>query len=313
MIAGVLALMLGEPAWAQKAGRLVRYDNVRSEGLAPRNLTVWLPPGYDGSDRRYPVLYMHDGQNLFDPATSGPKGEWGVDEVLAGWSPRARRGPPSWSASGTRRRGRASTCPPRSPSGCAEPYRKALLEMHQGAPLSDAYLRFLVEELKPWVDRSFRTLPGREDTFVSGSSMGGLISLYAAVEYPEVFGGAAAVSIHWPLFGSWPVTPRPEAEAAAVKAAFADWLGGSLPPPGRVRLYFDHGTETIDALYAPYQQAMDEVARSRGYVKTCDWVSLEFAGAEHDEPAWRARLDRPLGFLLGAPGTDCTTRGSTPK
>jgi enterochelin esterase-like enzyme len=193
-------------------------------------------------------------------------------------------------------------------------YREALEKRYEGSPLSDEYVRFLVSELKPWVDRSFRTLPDRQNTFIAGSSMGGLVSLYAVTEYPEVFGGAAAISTHWPLFLTWPVEPRPEPEAAAVRAAIVGWLGEALPPPGRVRLYFDHGSESLDALYQPYQLAVDEVVRARGYKAGCDWTSVRFPGTAHDESVWRARADQPLAFLLGPrpQAPDCTTRGSRP-
>ena len=146
----------------------------------------------------------------------------------------------------------------------------------------DAYLRYLIGQLKPAIDRDFRTLPGRDDTFVMGSSMGGLISLYAIARYPHVFGGAAALSTHWP----------------AADGAMVDWFAAHLPDPRDHRLYLDHGTATLDAGYRPYEERMDAALRRGGYVEGRNWMSRVYPGAEHSETAWKARADVPLTFLL---------------
>jgi predicted alpha/beta superfamily hydrolase len=151
-----------------------------------------------------------------------------------------------------------------------------------GEPLSDRYLEFLVGELKPFVDEHYRTLPGRQHTFVMGSSMGGLISLYALCEYPGVFGGAGCLSTHWPAAGG----------------ATIDYLQRALPAPGAHRLYFDYGTETLDAEYEPYQQRADAILRAAGYCPGVDWLTRRVEGAEHSERSWRERVHIPLLFLL---------------
>ena len=148
---------------------------------------------------------------------------------------------------------------------------------------SDAYLAYLTRQLKPAIDARYRTLPGRDDTFVMGSSMGGLISAYAIAEYPEVFGGAACVSTHWPA-----------GDGAAI-----DWLAANLPDPATHQIYFDYGTATLDALYPPLQARMDAAMRTAGWVEGENWVTRRFEGAEHNEAAWAARADIPLTFLLG--------------
>ena len=116
-----------------------------------------------------------------------------------------------------------------------------------------------------------------------GSSMGGLISLYALTEYPAVFGGAACLSTHWPAGGG----------------VMIDYLRSALPDPAGHRIYFDHGTATLDSLYPPFQRRADAVMRAAGYVEGRDWVTRVFAGAEHSERAWRVRVEQPLIFLLG--------------
>ena len=147
-------------------------------------------------------------------------------------------------------------------------------------PLSDRYLKFLLTEVKPFLDDHYRTLADRENTFMMGSSMGGLISLYAVCEYPHVVAGAGCLSTHWP----------------AREGIVVDYLEKGLPKAGSHKLYFDYGTQTVDALYEPYQQEVDQVIRAKGYTQGEDWLTLRFEGAEHSERAWRERVHIPLGF-----------------
>jgi enterochelin esterase-like enzyme len=174
----------------------------------------------------------------------------------------------------------------------AQPFRgEFLAKWMERIPRSDAYLRFLVEELKPAIDQRFATLPDREHTFVMGSSMGGLISIYAMNEYPQVFGGAAGLSTHW--VGIF------EPNSALPLAAF-NYLSEHLADPRAHRLYMDMGTTELDALYAPYQHFVDELVRDRGYT-AANSVSRVFVGEGHNEGAWAKRLEIPLLFLLGRP------------
>ena len=266
-------------------GRTESWQAFPSAHVAARNVDVWLPPSY-GQDpqRRYPVLYMHDGQNLFDPALSYTGTDWDVDgamtRLIEAGAIREAIVVGVWN----------------TPLRFAEYMPKAPIPGEivgsgiEGRPIgrrdevrSDDYLRFLVEELKPFVDGRYRTLPGRADTLVMGSSMGGLISLYAAARHPQVFGGVGAVSTHWP----------------ACDGCMIDWLRTALPAPGAHRFYYDYGTATLDALYPPFQTRMDAAMRERGYREGEDWITRRFDGAEHNEAAWKARLDVPLRFLLG--------------
>jgi len=140
-----------------------------------------------------------------------------------------------------------------------------------------------VEELKPFIDANFRTLPGQGHTFIMGSSMGGLLALYALEQYPELFAGAGCMSTHWPVGGD----------------LLVDYLGEHLPDPTTHKLYFDYGTKTMDAEYEPYQQRMDTFLQAAGYQAEKNWITRKFGGAEHSEVAWRARVHIPLLFLLG--------------
>lgn len=268
----------------QVTGTVHTCAEFASAHVAARRVDVWLPPSYAADPtRRFPVLYMHDGQNLFDPALSYTGIDWDVDGAItrlaAAGEIREAIVVGVWN---TPRRlyeymptaPIADLLPPAGADGMPPP--------GVDLPVSDAYLRFLAEELKPFVDAGYRTLPGPADTLVMGSSMGGLISLYALAEYPGVFGAAGGVSTHWP----------------AGEGRVVDWLADHLPAPGSHRLYFDHGDLGLDAEYAPHQARMDAHLRRAGWTEGDDWMSRAFEDAEHNEAAWQARLEVPLRFLL---------------
>lgn len=267
-------------------GRVDSYQDVPSLHVPARNVDIWLPPSYGKvPGRRYPVLYMHDGQNLFDPALSYTGIDWDVDgamtRLIAQGKAREAIVVGVWNTPL-----RFQEYMPREPIGKQWPAGAGdVPPIPVEAIASDDYLRFLVEELKPFIDATYATAPGRDDTFVMGSSMGGLISLYAAARYPQVFGGVGAVSTHWPIGDGLVI----------------DWLGQHLPAPATHRLYYDFGTATLDASYAPFQARMDKLMVKGGYVEGRNWMTRRFEGAEHNERAWRDRLDVPLQFLLGAP------------
>ena len=263
-------------------GTLKRHERFASKYVAARNVDVWLPPGYAASKRaRYPVVYMHDGQNLFDPRTSFAGVDWGVDEAMTRLiSQGVLREAIVVGVWNTPRR--AAEYMPRKAVPSSKTRGLKGVPAADDTIASDEYLKFLVRELKPFVDSNYRTLRGRADTFVMGSSMGGLVSAYAACEYPRVFGGAGCVSTHWP----------------AADGAMIDYLKTHLPRPRTHKFYFDFGTETLDASYPPYQMRVDEVMLRAGYTEGLDWVTRRFDGEEHSEKSWRKRVDIPLVFFL---------------
>lgn len=261
-----------------------RYADFASRFVEARNVDVWCPHGYAEFTRtRYPVLYMHDGQNLFDPALAFGGVDWGIDGAITRLTCNQQIPAPIvvgvWNTP-RRRQDYMPQKPLASPK--TQDLRARFIQENGGPPQSDAYLKFLVEELKPFIDSEYRTLPDQPHTLIMGSSMGGLASLYALVEYPHVFGRAGCLSTHWPIG----------------EDLVLDWLGAALPRPGAHRLYFDFGTETLDAGYEPYQRRMDAILQAAGYVQGRDWMTQKFEGAEHSEKAWRARVHIPLSFLL---------------
>lgn len=268
-----------------KSGALDRYPNFASAYVQPRHVDVWLPPGYaDNPRRRYPVLYAHDGQNLFQAETAYGGVTWGVAETMTRLIQTGAIQPAivvgCWN---TPHRWREYMPQRAFEIGDGAGRLPRFTELAGGPPASDGYLRFLTSELKPMIDVTYRTLPTADHTFIMGSSMGGLISAYALCEYPTVFSGAACLSTHW----------------VAGDGIGVDYLALYLPAPGRHRFYFDHGSLGEDAGYAPYQHRVDDRMAAAGYIPGHDWLTQVFPGADHNEAAWRTRLHIPLTFLLG--------------
>lgn len=302
-LTGLALLPLAARATSARAdapaeGRLVEHPQMASAHVQPRDVTVWLPPGYDASDARYPVLYMHDGQNLFDGSRAAYGKEWGVDEHVARLSADGQIRTPIVVGIGNTPLRLREYVPADLIRALPGDMRADIQSVYGGEPLSDAYLRFMVEELKPLIDRTYRTRTGRDDTVVMGSSMGGLISLYALMKHPDVFGAAGCVSTHWPI----------RIDQITDEAALAPWrqrlvtawtgvVRDGLPDPRDHRLYFDRGDETLDAFYAVFQSRIDQTIRAAGWGPD-RFRSLVFPGAEHNEASWNQRLDAPLTFLL---------------
>ena len=271
-------------------GSIERLENFSSQFVDARHIDVWLPEGYNAS-QRYRVLYMHDGQMLFDPATTWNQHTWGVDVTMGRLIAEGRVGPTIvvgiWNNGKYRH---AEYFPQKHLAFLPEAVRnRHVQEALQGKPQADNYLRFIVQELKPFIDKRYATREDASATFIMGSSMGGLVSVYAMNEYPQVFGGAAGLSTHW--------VGIHKASAALPLAAF-NYLRDNLADPATHRLYQDHGTLGLDALYAPYQVFVDAVVRDKGYTDA-SYATRVFAGTGHNEKAWAERLAIPLLFLMG--------------
>jgi len=295
-----LLLLVAAPAAAKVgAGTLVDLGMVQSKYADARHVTVWLPSSYRPAGPRHAVLYMHDGQNLFDPDTGYGGMEWKVDETLDRLI-RERKVRPTIVVAIWNTPKRLREYVPSKAFGHLPPqYMDRVRGRYGGDPLSDGYLKFIVRELKPRIDKRFRVRTDRANTAIMGSSMGALISLYAVDEYPQLFGGAGMVSTHWPLFlpadGGKSITDQ---EYEVVSSAFERYLAPALPDPKTHKLYFDHGSETLDAIYARYQKRIDAIVARRGYRQGVNWISRSFPGQAHNEISWASRVEIPLRFLL---------------
>jgi enterochelin esterase-like enzyme len=262
---------LADVSGAGVLGKLIHWRDVESKYLGrPRHVSVWLPPGYDDfPDKHYPLLIMHDGQNLFDPRLAHTGVDWGVDESIARLAAAGRITPPIvagiWNTAD-----RAREYSP----------------WHDGP----AYARFLIEELLPRIRREYRVLPGPENTATMGSSMGGLISFYLCWQHPEAFGRGGCISTHW-LFNG-------QRDPDAAPPLILEDIRRNTAVPTTTTLYFDYGTTGIDARYEPLQMQVNDWLTSQGLERGRNFVVHKFEGADHNEAAWRARLDTPMEFLF---------------
>jgi len=264
VVVAVVALRASHPK-PSTAGPTVR---VLSPPLAmpgldrTRTLRVYLPPSYATSDRRYPVIYMHDGQNLFDEATSYA-GEWGVDEAMD-----ALAQTHGFEAivvgidNGAEKRMNELSAWPHSQFGAGEGIQ---------------YLAFLIDVVKPRIDQQYRTESDRSSTAIMGSSMGGLASHHAIHARPDVFGMAGVLS------PSYWVAPQLYDEARSKP----------LPADARIYLYAGgkEGKETTDDAQRMYQQLAETSAPENLALNIVD-------SAEHNEAAWRAEFPRAVSWLF---------------
>jgi predicted alpha/beta superfamily hydrolase len=222
-----------------------------------RRIWIYLPESYSGSNKKYPVLYMHDGQNVFDDATSG-FGEWGVDEALDTLGPKHKEIIVVAIDNGADKR--------------LNEYSPYDME-HYGKGEGDQYVDFLAKTLKPFIDKHYRTKKDEKNTFIAGSSMGGLISFYAILKYPKVFGAAGVFS---PAF--W-VTPQlknidPE-KARKVKG----------------KIYFYGGQQESESMVPDMLNVFEQMRRhSKAKMET-----VIRAEGKHNEPTWRKEF--PLFYL----------------
>jgi pimeloyl-ACP methyl ester carboxylesterase len=280
------------------AGTIVDLGVLRSKYSDPRRIVVWLPPGYRADGAKYAVLYMHDGQNLFDKATAGYGMEWEIDEHLSKLIVDKKVRPTIVVGIWNTPKRLQEYVPSKAFNGLPPEYREKVRALYGGDPLSDGYLKFIVRELRPMIDRRFNVKTDRANTVIMGSSMGSLISLYAIDEYPQIFGGAGMMSTHWPLFMTPDGKSVGDAEYEVVSSAFERYLSPALPDPLTHKLYFDHGGETLDAIYKRYQDRVDAVVARRGYRRGVNWLTRSFPGQKHNEISWASRVDVPLQFLL---------------
>ena len=306
LLIALFALFIAAPAAAGdpngsvhvSAGSIVDLGILRSKYADPRRVVVWLPSGYGATGQKYAVLYMHDGQNLFDTATAGYGMEWQIDETLDRLIREKAVRPTIVVGIWNTPKRLQEYVPSKAFNGLPPDYRQKVRALYGGDPLSDNYLKFIVRELKPMIDRRFNVKTDRANTVMMGSSMGALISLYAIDEYPDLFGAAGMMSTHWPLVIAPDNKPISDAEYETVSSTFARYLSRALPDPATHKLYFDHGSETLDAVYARYQARVDAVVAKHGYRQWSNDLSLSFPGEKHNEISWASRVAVPLQFLL---------------
>lgn len=226
-----------------------------------RDVSIWVPQNY-GRDlsRRYPVIYLHDGQNAFNPDTSFLGVDWGVDEAMTELASKN----PNFEAIVVA-------------VDCTEDREAEYDYSQKGARYAD----FLIHTLKPLIDSEYRTHPERDSTFLMGSSMGALISATILWHHPETFSKAAGLSF-----------------AVHFDSGSIFRILENAPMPGAIKLYADYGDAGDDTDYEPWVTDFYRWLLQKGFPKE-NLTFKKFPYAEHNEAAWARRVATPLRFLLG--------------
>ena len=243
---------------------------IGSKFLKPlRDVIVWLPPSYQTSKKkRYPVIYMHDGGNLFDPGTSFGGVDWGIDEAMSDGIGKGELREAIVVAIGNTSERMSEYTPFPDPK-------------HKGGD-GENYAKFLVKELKPMIDKKFRTRTGRADTFIGGSSLGGLISLYIGVSRKDTFGGIIAMSpsIWW------------------ANGGIIDWLLKNQVCEFKGKIWVDMGTREGEEAIANTRKLAATMAEQLPEFKGL--IYKEFVGGTHSEGSWRKRMPLVLRQFIGS-------------
>lgn len=278
-----------------EGGQIFRYSLPFAQNN--RTIDVFVPNAVKGQNGLR-TLYMHDGQMLFDSSQTWNKKEWKIDEVYATTLARfahepfivvgIHNDPPNRYA---------EFFPQKVAALMPDSYRNLLMDkLWNGELKADAYLNWIEQTLVPFIEKEFQAGKRTKDRMVMGSSMGGLISLYALCEKPKLFGGAACLSIHTPMinYGMFE-----EGMVEALVVPFNIYLEKNLKADKRHFLYVDRGTETLDASYKPYHDQLLTTLSMVGYnTQNPRFLEAIVEGAGHDEISWAARWHVPLLFML---------------
>jgi len=245
----------------QITGTVITHKNMTGAGVLPRDVHVWLPPTYDSkTGKRYPVLYMHDGQQIFDPRTSTHGIDWQIDEAVTRLVADSKmREVIVVGVNNTANR------------------RSEYSDTVDGK----AYQDFLINVVKPFIDEQYRTLPGREHTAAMGASMGGLASFLLVWHHPDVFSMAACLSpafwLDWDELrtSTWPIQGMP------------------------VRIYMDNGGIGLEERLQPGCDLMLEALQTKGFILGKDLIWFKDKNAAHTEEEWARRAPMPLQYHFG--------------
>ena len=269
-----------KPASHTLTGDIRFHENFQSHILEnSRTISVYLPPGYKNSRRRYRVLYMHDGQNIFDAATSFSGVEWGVDEACEQLISEGKIEPIIVVGINNNDK----RVDEYTPAESTDPKR-------EGGGKGVAYGKFIIEELKPFIDRIYRTRSSRKNTFIMGSSLGGLISLHLAWTRPDIFGNAGIVSpaLWW------------------ADSEILQRIKKEPPPKPLPKLWIDMGTEEGNS-HESFKECIEELSTLKSILKEKGWregrnlKAYLAEGQNHSERAWNSRIEIILEYFFKIP------------
>jgi enterochelin esterase-like enzyme len=285
LLPGLLAALgTGDGARAGVTGTVLTLDSLRAPGLLPRPVQLWLPPGWEDAGE-LPLIVAHDGQNLFDAATSFSGVDWNLDGQLDSLIRAGLFRPVAVAAVGNTAQRRRDYMPDDLFRLLSPQEQDSFRRAFGGGPLGHAYLDALADSLLPALRRRFPLARRPEETVLLGSSRGALISVAGLARHPELFGRAYALSTHWPAAGG----------------ALVPWLAQALPEPAGRTLYLDRGDATLDALYPTLQARADSLLAAAGWQEGGARISRAFPGDPHHESAWRRRVAPALAGWLGSP------------
>lgn len=251
----------------QITGTVKYHRQMNGEGILPRDVIVWLPPDYDNSDKRYPVLYMHDGQNIIDPRTSAFGVDWEIDETCT-------------------RLIEEKTIPPLIVVGIYN--TKDRTQEYVPGTKGYAYMKFIVEVLKPVIDKTYRTNLSRDNTFIGGSSAGGLCAFMLAWEYPKIFSKAMCMS---PAL-------KYENVQGTIDVDFVRIVKESERPDEPLFFYLDVGSDNIEKLIKPGLKEMLAILKEKGYKAKKDFVFIYDENGKHFETEWAKRFPEAIKLFF---------------
>jgi len=243
-----------QPTKSTITGTLNYHRQMKAFGIAPRDIVVWLPPGYDiESDRQYPVLYMHDGQNIFDANTASFGTEWRIDETADSLI-------------------RSGVIQPLIIVGIYNTQHRT--PEYANTKLGKRYRRFIIRKLKPYIDKHYRTLPDRDHTAVGGSSMGGLVSFMLVWENDGVFSKAICMS------------PAFKIEELDYVTTVQNYKG----PKKNIQIYIDNGGIELETQLQPGIDEMLTALKQKGYRQNIEYFWFKDKNARHFESDWGKRM-----------------------
>jgi predicted alpha/beta superfamily hydrolase len=251
----------------QITGTVKYHRALKGAGIQDRDLIVWLPPGYEADkSRRYPVIYMHDGQNIFDPVTSAFGVDWSIDETADDLI-------------------KKKVIEPVIVVGIYNTSDR--MKEYTPGNKGTAYMEFVVKTVKPLIDSTYRTKPDRKNTIAGGSSAGGIISFMLVWEHPDVFSKAICMS---PAFKT-PVSMAAGWDYGKVVATSSD-------KKKAVFFYIDNGGVGLESQLQPGIDEMINALKSKGYKEGKDFVVVIDPTAKHSEADWAKRFPNAVQLML---------------
>jgi len=276
---------------AQQNNRF-KYHTVEGEyPIGNRDITIYLPKNYDSDGTiKYPLLIMMDGQNIFFDSLSYIGHSWRLSQVSDNLLQDGKLKDILIVGIDNATINRFSEYMPKKPYDSLSRRIKWKLNKHSNEPIySDQFLKYVVNNVIPFMKKKYNISEDSEDIIIGGSSMGGLISMYAVCEYPNEFGGAICMSTHWPVFIY--------KKSGVSKNKIIDYFSENIPQ--NKKWYFDFGTLGLDRQYEEHQIKIDEILKNNGYESGKNWITKKFEGHDHNEIAWYSRINIPLKFFFG--------------